>query len=78
MFIGKIVDRMDASHQSSAKYEDTTKTKYEYMTGLIDKAIAKVNQNELDWYEKFFQHSLFCIYKQPAILWLHSYQKSKF
>jgi hypothetical protein len=31
MFIGKIVDRMDiylSSHQSSAKYEDTTKTKY--------------------------------------------------
>jgi hypothetical protein len=28
------------------KYEDTTKTKY--MTGLMDKAIAKVNQNELD------------------------------
>jgi hypothetical protein len=34
------------SHQSSAKYEDTTKTKF--MTGLVDKAIAKVNQNELD------------------------------
>ena len=26
----------------------------------MDKAIAKVNQNELDWYENFFQHSLFC------------------
>ena len=35
-----------SSHQSSEKYEDTTKTKY--MTGLMDKAIAKVNQNELD------------------------------
>jgi hypothetical protein len=35
-----------SSHQSSAKYEDSTKTKY--MTGLMDKAIAKVNQNELD------------------------------
>jgi hypothetical protein len=34
------------SQQSSAKYEDTTKTKY--MTGLMDKAIAKVNRNELD------------------------------
>jgi hypothetical protein len=31
------------------------------MTGLMDKAIAKVNQNELDRYENFFQHSLFCI-----------------
>jgi hypothetical protein len=41
------------SHQSSAKY-DTTKTKY--MTGLMDKAIgvAKVNENEPDWYENFF------------------------
>ena len=34
------------SHQSSAKYEDTTKTKY--LTGLMDKVIVKVNQNELD------------------------------
>ena len=59
MFIGKIVDWMDASHQSSAKYEDTTKTKY--MTGLMDKAIVKVHQNQLDWYDNFFQHSLFCI-----------------
>jgi len=40
------------SQQSSAKYEDTTKTKY--MTGLVDKAIAKVNQNELDWNDIFF------------------------
>jgi hypothetical protein len=24
------------------------------MTGLMDKAIAIVNQNELDWYEIFF------------------------
>jgi len=24
------------------------------MTGLMDKTIAKVNQNELDWYENFF------------------------
>ena len=24
------------------------------MTGLMDKAIAKVNQNEPDWYENFF------------------------
>jgi hypothetical protein len=28
------------------KYEDTTKTKY--MTGFMDKSIAKFNQNELD------------------------------
>jgi hypothetical protein len=33
------------------------------VAGLMDKAIAKVNQNELDWYEKKFQHSLFCILK---------------
>ena len=35
-----------SSHQPSAKYEDTTKTKC--MTGLMDKVIVKVNQNELD------------------------------
>jgi hypothetical protein len=35
-----------SSHQSSAEYEDTTKTKY--LTGLMDKVIVKVNQNELD------------------------------
>ena len=49
MFIDKIMDRMDTSHhwqQTFAKYEDTTKTKY--MTGLMDTAIAKVNQNEID------------------------------
>jgi hypothetical protein len=28
------------------KYDDATKTKY--VAGLMDKAIAKVNQNELD------------------------------
>jgi hypothetical protein len=36
-----------SSHQPSAKYEDTTKTKC--MTGLMDKVIVTVNQNELDW-----------------------------
>ena len=53
MFIDKIEDRMDTYHPTSkkkkikAKYEDTTKTKY--VAGLMDKAIAKVNQiqNEL-------------------------------
>jgi hypothetical protein len=44
MFIGNIVDRMDTylptSHLQSMK---TSKTKY--MTGLMDKAIVKVNQN---------------------------------
>jgi hypothetical protein len=52
MLIGKIVDRMDTYHPTSkkrikAKYEDATKTKY--VAGLMDKAIAKVNQiqNEL-------------------------------
>jgi hypothetical protein len=36
------------SEKIKAKYEDATKTKY--MAGLMDKAIAKVNQiqNELD------------------------------
>jgi hypothetical protein len=31
------------------------------MAGLMDKAIAKVNQiqNELDWYENIFKHSIF-------------------
>ena len=44
-----------------AKYEDATKNKY--VAGLMDKAIAKVNQiqNELYWYENVFQHSVFCI-----------------
>jgi hypothetical protein len=53
MFTGKIIDRRDilSSHQSSAKHaacfmKDTSKTKH--MTGLMDKATAKVNQNELD------------------------------
>ena len=70
MFIGKIVDRMDTYHPISKKkkkskrstlYEDTTKTKY--VAGLMEKAIAKVNQiqNELYWYENIFQHSVFCI-----------------
>jgi hypothetical protein len=33
------------------------------VAGLMDKAIAKVNQiqNELHWYENIFQHSIFCI-----------------
>ena len=59
MFTGKIMDRVDtlSSHQSSEKHaacfmKDTSKTKH--MTGLMDKAIAKVNQNELDSYEKCF------------------------
>ena len=53
MFIGKIVDRMDTYPTSQKKikekYEDATKTKY--VAGLMDKAIAKVNQiqNELYW-----------------------------
>jgi hypothetical protein len=66
MVIGKIVDRMDTLIifppvicKVWRRHYGTSKTKY--MTGLMDKAIAKVNQNELDWYEKFFQHSLFCI-----------------
>jgi hypothetical protein len=49
MFIGKIVDRMDTYLPTSqkkkkikAKYEYATKTKY--VVGLMDKAIAKVNQ----------------------------------
>jgi hypothetical protein len=32
--------------------KDTSKTKH--MTGLMDKATAKVNQNELDRYKKCF------------------------
>ena len=66
MFIDKIVDRMDTYHPTSkkkikVKYEDSTKSKY--VAGLMDKAIAKVNQiqNELYWYENIFQHSIFCI-----------------
>ena len=61
MFIGKIVDRINTLIIFNVWrcHYGTSKTKY--MTGLMDKAIAKVNQNELDWYENFFQHSLFCI-----------------
>jgi hypothetical protein len=40
--------------------KDTIETKH--MTGLVDKAISKFNQNELCRYEKLFQHSLFCHY----------------
>ena len=32
------------------------------MTGLMDTAIAKVNQNEIDWYDNFF--SIKCLYKK--------------
>ena len=59
MFTGKIMDRRDilSSHQSSAKHaacfmKDTSKTKH--MTGLMDNATAKVNQNDLDRYKKCF------------------------
>ena len=49
------------------------------MTGLMDKTIAKVNQNELDWYENLFKHSLFCILKTTGYsLTAHSYLKSNF
>ena len=58
------MDRRDtlSSHQSSAKHaacimKDISKTKH--MTGLMDKGIAKVNQNELDQYEELF--NTFCI-----------------
>ena len=45
MFIGKIVDRMDTYHPTSKKKSKRSK----YVVGLMDKAIAKVNQiqNEL-------------------------------
>ena len=35
------------------------------MTGLMDTAIAKVNQNELDWSDMiiFFKHSCDCTYQ---------------
>lgn len=59
MFIGKIVDRRDtlSSHQSSAKHaaclmKDSNKSKQ--VTGLMDKAIAKVHDHELNRYEKLF------------------------
>ena len=48
MYIGKIMDRIPpVKKKIKAKYEDATKTKY--VAGLMDKAIAKVNQiqNEL-------------------------------
>jgi hypothetical protein len=61
MFTGKIIDRRDilSSHQSSAKHaacfmKDTSKTKH--MTGLMDKATAKVNQNEHDFASKHDQY----------------------
>jgi len=59
MFVVKIVNSIVTLffRQSSAKYDncltkDTTKTKH--MTGLMDKAIAKANQNEFDRYGKLF------------------------
>lgn len=55
MFIGKIVGRRDTL--SSAKHaaclmKDSNKSKR--VTGLMDKAIAKVHEHELDRYEKLF------------------------
>ena len=47
--------------------KDTIKTKH--MTGLVDKAIAKFNQNELRGYEKLFN----TIYSVTT----HSYLKFK-
>ena len=59
MFVVKIVNSIVTLffRQSSAKYDnclmkDTTKTKH--MTGLMDKVIAKANQNEFDRYGKLF------------------------
>ena len=68
------------SHQSFAKYEDTTKTKYMTGSGLMDKAIAKVNQNdELDWYMRIFSIQLILYLKTTGYsLTAHSYVKSKF
>jgi hypothetical protein len=55
MFIGKIVGRRDTL--SSAKHaaclmKDSNKSKQ--VTGLMDKAIAKVHRHELNRYEKLF------------------------
>jgi hypothetical protein len=36
------------------------------MTGLMDKTIAKVNQNELDWYENFF-NTAYSVYKNNRL-----------
>jgi hypothetical protein len=60
IFIAKIVDKRYnlSSHQSSAKHhaaflmKNTSENKH--ITGFMDKAIAKVNQNELDRYEELF------------------------
>jgi len=58
MFIVKIVDSIDtlSFHQLSATagslMKDTTETKR--MTGLMDKAIAKANQNEQKEWQFYF------------------------
>ena len=75
MFIGKIVHRMDTSHQSSAKYEDATKAKY--MTGLMDKAIAMVKMSLIDM--RFFSTQLIMYLETTGyFLTAHSYWKFQF
>ena len=43
------------------------------MTGLVDKAIAKINQNELDWYDIFFNTAYSVSKKTGYSLTAHSY-----
>jgi hypothetical protein len=58
-------------HQSSEKLaaaclmRDTTKAKH--MTGLVDKAIAKANHNELDRYEFSFSIQLISVSKDNQL-----------
>jgi diketogulonate reductase-like aldo/keto reductase len=48
------------------------------MTVLIDKSIVKVNQNELHWYEIFFQQLILYLKTTGYSLTAYSYLKSKF
>ena len=77
MFIDEIVHRMDTYIPTT--HLQSLKTPLKLNTWLVW-WIAKVNQIELDWLIwEFFQHSLFSIKKQPAILLTaHSYLKFKF
>lgn len=55
--------------------KDTSKTKD--MTGLMDRAIAKVNQNELDRYEKLSTQLMVYLKTTGHSLTTHCYMKFK-
>jgi hypothetical protein len=59
LFVGKVVDRRNTllSHQMSSKHQACQMrgiAKCKQGTGDMDRALAKVNQAEVEWYEKLF------------------------